>query len=291
MASVFNIAAGVGQTADMAWELKCREEDMAQRALENERRAIDDARRAVDEKAQQLKAIASNSALIAGFSMVVMVEIAIPDDLHPALLVVFGCTTAGVVSLMLIAMLNATFMLVAILRYDCVVRDVAFHDFWRKRCDSDWRLALRCFAYGVPLFMAVLAQIGWVIFWTHDTARNYASTLVTLIAFCTIVLWFAHTERKWSEFLLSADAKLRNPHAGVVVVQQQQRHHAPSSSSMTKTSKHSAQIQHPSSTIRSTMSSNAFVPPLNGTTPTPPTTTPAIRETTFLNGVDVTTEE
>ena len=36
--------------ADMAWEVKCQEEDMKQRALENERHAIEDARRSVDEK-------------------------------------------------------------------------------------------------------------------------------------------------------------------------------------------------------------------------------------------------
>ena len=64
------------------WETKCRQEDMQQRALENERRAIDDARRAVDEKAQQLKSLSHQSALIAGFSMVVIVEIEIPKTLH-----------------------------------------------------------------------------------------------------------------------------------------------------------------------------------------------------------------
>ena len=56
--------------ADMAWEAKCREEDMKQRALENERHAIEDARRSVDEKAQQLQVLANQSALFAGFSMV-----------------------------------------------------------------------------------------------------------------------------------------------------------------------------------------------------------------------------
>lgn len=49
-----SISAGIGM-ADMAWTVKCREEDMKQRELENERRKIDDARRAVNEKAEQLK--------------------------------------------------------------------------------------------------------------------------------------------------------------------------------------------------------------------------------------------
>ena len=96
MATMFGLSAGLDM-ADMAWEVKCREEDMKQRALENERRAIDDSRRSVDEKAQQLKAVSHQSALIAGFSMIVLVEIEIPADLHPVLLVTFGMTTASVV--------------------------------------------------------------------------------------------------------------------------------------------------------------------------------------------------
>ena len=62
------------EVADMAWEVKCREEDMKQRSLSNERRLIDDARRSVDVHAEQLKAVSHLSALIAGFAMVVMVS-------------------------------------------------------------------------------------------------------------------------------------------------------------------------------------------------------------------------
>ena len=145
--------------------------------------------------------------------MVVLVEIQIPADLSPGLLVTFGCTTAGVVSLMLIAMLNATYILVAILRYDCVKRETPFTDFWRKRCESDWQLALRAFGLGVPLFLCVLGQMGWVVFWNHESARYYASALVTTIALVTLMLWFAHTDRKWGNFLMHPEAKLHNPNA------------------------------------------------------------------------------
>lgn len=44
------VAKFIVETADMAWEIKCRQEDMRQRAIDNERRLIDDARRNVDEK-------------------------------------------------------------------------------------------------------------------------------------------------------------------------------------------------------------------------------------------------
>src|SRR6056300_1082606 len=134
-------AAGM-EMADMAWEVKCREEDMKQRALENERHAIDDARRSVDEKAQQLKVLANQSALIAGFSMVVLVESNIPDNINSVLLTLFGGVTAITIALMLVSTLNSTYILVAILRYDCVERSVPFDVFWRRRCETDWKLAL-----------------------------------------------------------------------------------------------------------------------------------------------------
>jgi hypothetical protein len=194
------------------WETKCRQEDMQQRALENERRAIDDARRAVDEKAQQLKSLSHQSALIAGFSMVVIVEIEIPKTLHPIILVSFGCTTALVVSLMLTSMLNATFMLVAILRYDCVRREIPFDKFWKSRCEGDWKFALKAFVYGVPLFCLVLAHIGWVKLWEFDGwGKIYASSCITVIAFSTIVVYLIHTDRKWRDWLLTSENMLVNP--------------------------------------------------------------------------------
>jgi calcium release-activated calcium channel protein 1 len=190
--------------ADMSWQAKCREEDLKQRALENERRAIDDARRLVDEKAQQLKTLAHQSALIAGFCMISLVEMNIPNTIPVALLITFSCTGTMVICLMLISMLNSTFILVAILRYDTVSRNLPFQTFWRTRCEIDWRLSLRAFALGVPLFMILLAQIGWVIYWEiiQGVGWIYASSCVSLIALLTVVFYLAHIDRKWKDWLL-----------------------------------------------------------------------------------------
>ncbi|GMI49110.1 hypothetical protein TrCOL_g7438 [Triparma columacea] len=204
------LTAGMN-VADMAWEVKCREEDMKQRALENERRAIDDARRSVDEKAQQLKAISHLSALIAGFAMVVIVEVQIDPSLSPVLLTIFGLTVSIVVGTMLIAMLNCTLMLVAILRYNTVLREVPFGDFWRMRCEEDFKYALRCFNAGVPMFMATLGELGWVTYNSHPN-RDVAASIVTCVAGITLLLWWSHTERKWTDFLLGgSNAKLYDP--------------------------------------------------------------------------------
>lgn len=203
---MMGFAAGM-EMADMAWEVKCREEDMKQRALENERHAIDDARRSVDEKAQQLQVLANQSALFAGFSMVVLVESNIPQDIDPILLTIFGGVTASTIALMLISSLNSTYMLVAILRYDCVTRDVPFDEFWRKRCEPDWQLALRAFSYGVPLFMVVVALVAWVTFWNTES-RLVSATLVTVISFMVAILWFGSTRRKWTGFLMMPEARV-----------------------------------------------------------------------------------
>ena len=203
---MIGLAAGM-EMADMAWEVKCREEDMKQRALENERHAIDDARRAVDEKAQQLQVLANQGALFAGFSMVVLVESSIPDAMNGVLLTVFGAAVAITIALFLVSTLNSTYILVAILRYDCVRRDVPFSDFWRKRCEPDWKIALRTFSYGVPSFLMVVSLVAWVTFWEADNFVVSAS-VVTAISTAVTLFWFGRTDRKWRDFLLMPEARV-----------------------------------------------------------------------------------
>jgi len=209
------------QGADIAWSVKCRQEDMQQRAINNERRLIDDARRSVDVHAEQLKAVSHLSALIAGFAMVVMVEIQLPDRINFLLLLVYGATSASVVGLMLLAMLNCTVMLVAILKYDCVNRPIPYHAFWHTRCESDWRFAYQCFSLGVPLFMVVLAQIGWIVFSDGrggDPYANYTTwipaTLVSAVAAVCVALWYLHLKAKWGRFNEDGTSKIVDPLGG-----------------------------------------------------------------------------
>jgi len=183
MASASSAAVDV---LDMAWELRCREEDMRQRSIENIRRQIDDTRREVDERAECLNAVSHLSALISGFAMVVMIEVQLPSDLHIFQITLFGelrvfsnfstilmsymkftpcfhagATSAGVVSLMLIAMLNCTMMLIAILRYDCVQRDPPFDQFWATRCEggsSLIRLLLLGFLYSYVSWLRLVGS-------------------------------------------------------------------------------------------------------------------------------------
>jgi len=108
---------------------------------------------------------------------------------------------------MLVSTLNSTYMLVAILRYDCVTRDVPFEEFWQKRCESDWKRALRAFSLGVPLFMVVVAVTSWLKFW-GTTGGFISGVVVSVIALVFTAFWFGGTARKWTGFLLSSDARL-----------------------------------------------------------------------------------
>ena len=73
-------------------EVEFREEELY-------RRQIEDARRTVTEQAEQLKAISSLSALIAGFALIVQTNVSLDDvTLDPYLLYSLALTTAVVVS-------------------------------------------------------------------------------------------------------------------------------------------------------------------------------------------------
>ena len=136
-----------------------------------------------------------------------MVESSIPEDVPAVLQTIFGGITACVIALMLVSCLYATYMLVAILRYDCVVRDVPFDEFWRKRCDPDFKRSLRCFSNGIPLFMIDVALVAWVNYW--DTPYHYVmSSVVTLIVLVAAAFFFGSISRKWMSFTLMSNVRI-----------------------------------------------------------------------------------
>ncbi|KAG5176486.1 calcium release-activated calcium channel protein, partial [Tribonema minus] len=199
------------QVADMAWGMKCREEDLEYRRLEMEWRKhdlwcrwVDEQWHAMEEKAKQLEQIAQLSALLAGFALVAMCQMQIPDGVNGWLLVSFGTVTAAAVGVPLIAMLSSTLVLVAVIKYDPKVAVNAacpdFGTFWSTHCEADWRLSFRCFNISIALFLMVLGQVGWIQFFAH---QNYvaSSTLVTVVAVASAMVYFLYTYRKWSTFL------------------------------------------------------------------------------------------
>ncbi|CAN0200329.1 unnamed protein product, partial [Ectocarpus sp. 13 AM-2016] len=174
-------------------------------------RGVNDRKREVEEKAKQLEQVASLSALIAGFALVAMVEVNIPSDVNAVLLIFFGSTAASVVGLMLLAMLSSTFMLVAIMKYDVKAKDrhyPSFQRFWASRCESDWRFSFRAFNIGIPLFMGVLAEVGWITLDDGSVAHRVAAGAISVIALLSTLIFYAYTYRKWGPFLSNAKLDL-----------------------------------------------------------------------------------
>jgi|TARA_B100000513_G_C11812962_1_gene156244 hypothetical protein len=130
-----------------------------------------------------------------------MVEIQLPEELNVVQITIFGLTSASVIVLMLISMLNSTMMLVGVMHYDCIQRNPPFNQFWDARCQEDYMVAYGAFTYGVPLFMILLAQMGWIIFQQYDAqSRNIAASVVTIVATIPAGWWFVHINPKWKRW-------------------------------------------------------------------------------------------
>lgn len=153
--------------------------------------------RLVDEKTQQLKAISSLSALVAGFAMVVLVELTVPEDTNPILLIIFSIATGLVVCLMTICMISTSMMLVYILNYRQIT-DQPFKRVWQNVCEPDWERAFLCFKAGVPCFLTSLCCLSWMKFSTNNSwADHVAATSVTVLAVGTMLTWAFYVQTKY----------------------------------------------------------------------------------------------
>ena len=107
--SLINDAGQTGlEVESLRYAREWRADDLKHREEVNElkRRRVDNARRSVDEKAAQLKSLSHLSALIAGFSLVTMVEATIPDDANHALVTLFAAASSITVRLSFVAFTN-----------------------------------------------------------------------------------------------------------------------------------------------------------------------------------------
>eukprot|EP00658_Telonema_sp_P-2_P034334 TRINITY_DN25070_c0_g1_i2.p1 TRINITY_DN25070_c0_g1~~TRINITY_DN25070_c0_g1_i2.p1 ORF type:complete len:333 (-),score=81.54 TRINITY_DN25070_c0_g1_i2:275-1273(-) len=159
----------------------------------------------VEEKTQQLKAISNLSALIAGFAMVSLVELTVPDDINSGVLMLFGLATALVVCTMLLTMLTTSMMLVYILNYRQVT-DQCFKTVWGNKCERDWRWSFNCFKFGVPCFMVSLGCISWIKFQTENEWADIAvSTMVTVVVVISLIIWIVYVKTKYATDPVTTD--------------------------------------------------------------------------------------
>ena len=183
--------AGIGH-ADYAHTLQCRHEDLKYRQIEIHQRYIDNARRTVDEKAEQLKSIATLSALLAGFSTVMLVEVSINANVSWILVAFYGTFTSMVIGLNALSMINCTFILVGILKYDCANPTHSIEEFWKLRCEDDWKRSFKAFTLGVPLLFVSLGLLGWIVFYEFLVT----SILVSCVSVLTLFIYLNQIHKK-----------------------------------------------------------------------------------------------
>lgn len=182
---------------DLRFLYRAREQDLNFRRLERLHRRVDDVRRRVDKHTEQLKAVSSLAALVAGFEMVVLVESNVEVvGLNENLVALFASLTALVIVLNVISMVTASLILVRILNFDEVgsVLDsgrAKFADEWARHDEKHWRVSYMSFFYSIPPFLLSLALVGWVRF--EESRTTYS--IVASIAVGGLLVFLFHTFR------------------------------------------------------------------------------------------------
>jgi len=176
---------------------------------------------------EQLRTLAGLSALMAGFSMVSFLELNLINDLDASspLVPLYTLTIALTTGVEMGSVVMCSLMLATLQRiakqhvseeeeaefmYHCKLflekykvgdrppePSRSFEKHWSIHCESEWRLAFRLFAWGVPIFFLNLIFAGWMKF-GMDVPSCIIITVVLAIATCANIM----IHRKWSEILL-----------------------------------------------------------------------------------------
>lgn len=205
-----------------AEERRRREEDLEYRRerkrryeVEMVQRAGEDRRRRIDEKNEQLKSIITVAALIAGFEVVVLVDLQWEAPVPEWLLALYTATSALTVCLMTYSYVVCSLVMVAIIkRFEgsvdafftlqgsalnsaLALERTRFEVFWENTCEEDWHRAFRCFSIGMPIFLLNLIVVSWVKFYDLTAPGSVVAVLCGLTIFLLL-----STHLKWGTFLL-----------------------------------------------------------------------------------------
>lgn len=227
--------------ADLSWrereatfmdqQSSWRKEDVEQRHLENARvlwaRIVERNRRDVEEKSEQLKAISTLAALIAGFALSAFLQFDFCDfqDSTGAALPLFGISLALTVGLETLCVIICSLMLVSVFktgkryvsdeeeaefmaRCRDFIRDYRLGDrppaprssfaiHWTQRCEQSWRRAFMAFVLGIPALYINLAVAAWIKF---DRSMAAAISTTVVLALSLVAMAFFH--RKWTSHIL-----------------------------------------------------------------------------------------
>ena len=198
--------ASIGTTmlhlADTTRDIEWRKEDMILRQITEKQRVLENRNRAVDVKCSQLRTVSELSALLAGFTMVMFVELTIPPNANVWLVFCFGLMTALTIMMMVRAMVGCALLLVGILYRSATFADrKTFLQFWLNRCEEKWKRLFMTFIYGVPVFIIDLAIMGWIKF-TETATMWPAAVPVTVVCIFGISFWVVD-QCSWGKYLIA----------------------------------------------------------------------------------------
>ena len=193
------------QRRRMALEQDWRDMDMHQRWLDN-------LRREVDEKVQQLATLSNLSALLAGFAIVALVELSIPEETAVGVVIALACCTAIVVTATVLSMVTAAFVMVGLLKKYRGTKPLfeaaelgsdfqQFEQFWNENCQREYRRSLLLFTTAVPFFLTNLCLISFIKFDTWGAWVGIAASAVVGVGF----IFWVKTNLTWVHFLTTED--------------------------------------------------------------------------------------
>ena len=174
---------------DLKWrkrEQKWREQDIQWREAEKMVIALDQKERVVDLKCKAMKSIANLSALVAGFTIVMFVELQVSDEVPPSLVAVYALMSALEVCLMATCMVQSTLMLSAVTIMTVKNnRKKEFLDMWNQKFEKRWKFTFQLFTCAQINFFLTLFFSAWVKFYNVPPAI-YAVLVICIIA---VVFW------------------------------------------------------------------------------------------------------
>ncbi len=180
-------------------KMERRAADIEYRKTLGTRRIVHDRQAEVDEKAEQLKAIAEISTVLAGFTMASLVNMDF-NGTRDVLLIFYSVCCASTICLLLLAAVISSYLLMCVYKFDIhTTLDRRFEEYW-GRFREEWKYCFHCLVGGVFLFVIVFIELSWISGVGHFKG-TYVSITVTVGIIVLAFLWATNVYYKWYGFL------------------------------------------------------------------------------------------